>query len=172
MITVTGNFDEVINSVKSRKKRLESKFDEYLERLGKEGIDIAKTKMGTIQYDGTVDLFTYYEREGNRIYVAVHGESVTFIEFGTGVHYSAQHPKAHGLGMIRGTFGQGRGANPPWYFKEENGQVGFGEVVRTNKDGSVIVRTLGNPPNRIVYDTAKELREKAVAIAREVYSDD
>lgn len=170
MITITGNFDEVINSVKSRKKRLERKFDEYLERLGKEGIDIAKTKMGTIQYDGTIDLFTYYEREGNRIYVAVHGESVTFIEFGTGVHYSAQHPMASKLGMIRGAYGRGLGSRDYWHYVGSPGT--HGKVVKVNKRGDQVVRTHGNPPNRIVYDTAKELREKAVAIAREVYSDD
>lgn len=172
MIKVSCNVDRVIARLNKKKKSLDSRHEAFLYRLGKEGIDIANVKIQTVQYDGTVDLSTLYEvdKDTVRIIVKSSGGSktpaITFIEFGTGVHYSEQHPLNW---YERGGYGLHLGLNDHWYYQGDPGTHG---EVRTTKKGKTVVRTEGNPPNRVVYNTGKELREKVLEIARKVYSDD
>lgn len=166
MIKVSSNVDRVIARLNKKKKSLDSRHEAFLYRLGKEGVDIANVKIQTVQYDGTVDLFTFYSVEKDIVYLTVQGSTVTFIEFGTGVHYSEQHPLNW---YERGGYGLHQGLNDHWYYQGDPGTHG---EVRTTKKGKTVVRTEGNPPNRVVYNTGKELRGKVLEIARKVYSDD
>lgn len=180
MITVSSNAKDIIRQLRTYKRELKKKEEELLLRLHAEGVDLANIKLATVQYDGTmnvqVDNVPHWESnpftESPRLALSVVGDEITFIEFGSGVHYTEQHPEAAKFGMIRGTFGGGRGANPPWLFYDEGGNPGYGQIVASTKDGGVLVETYGNPPNRVVYDTGKELRTRVQDIAREVFADD
>ena len=171
MIKVTSNIDTVIAQVKAKQKRIIRKRKEFLERLGEEGISLANVKIQQVQYDGYNDAFVEpLTWEGDKLILAVSGQNITFIEFGSGVHYSAQHPMATEMGMIRGEFGRGQGKRDVWYYQGHPGT--HGEIRKVTKGGRTKIRTHGNPPNRIVYDTAQTLRERITQIAREVYSND
>ena len=170
MITVTTNVDSVIEKLNRYKRNAKDKRKRFLEKLGEEGISLANVKIQQVQYDGYNDSFVEpLTWEGDKLILAVSGSAITFIEFGTGVHYGEQHPEPL-PGMVRGTFGKGLGSRDAWYYQGHPGT--HGEIRRVRKGGAVVVRTHGNPPNRVVYDTAKELRDRVTQIAREVYFND
>lgn len=88
--------------------------------------------------------------------IVANGKSVLFVEFGTGITYGYGHPEAGKFGMGPGTYPDGKGHwNDPkgWWLPES---VGGGH-------------TYGNPPNPVMYRTAKELREAILEVAKEVF---
>lgn len=167
-IRVKG-LDSLINKLKTYQKSLEEKQHRLLEELVKIGIDVASAKFQTAQYDGDNDVIVNKQPEwvgDNKLFLTATGSSITFIEFGTGIHYAEQHPKAAALGAIRGAYGQGKGSRDSWGYYGSPGTNG--KVVKENDKGTVVL-THGNPPARAMYDSAKEMRSQVANIAREVF---
>lgn len=174
MITVKiKGLDKTIAHIKKYQSQLSDKKKRFLERLAERGIELEENLMPTIQYAGSHDSSVgAYWMSDNAIAIAFEGEKVTFIEFGTGTIYDDQHEKASEFGFVRGAYGKGHGANPPWYFIEPTGQLhGTEEFEAVTSRGNLVVKSYGNPPNRIVYKTGKELRKEIVKIAKEVFSE-
>ena len=91
-----------------------------------------------------------------------------FIEFGTGTKYTSMaesHPRAEEFGAFRGEFGAMKGADPPWVFFGEAGELG--EDV-----GKGFVKTSGQPASRVMYNTGKELERIYQEVAKEVFTND
>ena len=167
-IKVTG-LDSLIKRLTSYQKSLEEKQRRLLEKLVKVGIDVASAKFQTAQYDGENDVVVNRQPEwvgDNKLFLTATGNAITFIEFGTGIHYAEQHPKAAALGAIRGAYGQGKGSHDSWGYYGTPGTNG--QVVKESDKGTVVL-THGNPPARAMYDSAKEMRNQVVTIAREVF---
>lgn len=168
------NIDQLIKSIETRKNDINAKFRVFLERLAKIGIDVAQTRFYSAQYDGNNDVRveqTPQWVDDHTLAITASGKAITFIEFGAGVHYTEQHPKADELGMIRGEYGQGKGKQNTWGYY---GVPGTNGVVRKIKDthdggGKVLVLTHGNPPARAMYDAGKAMRENVTRIAMEVF---
>ena len=174
MITVKiKGLDKTIAHLKKLQGQLPEKKKLFLERLAEKGIELEESKMANIIYDGSHDSSVgVYWLNDDTLALAFMGEKVTFIEFGTGTVYDDQHEKASEFGFTRGTFGKGLGANPPWYFIEPSKQLhGNAEYEAVTSRGNLVVKTYGNPPNRVVYNTGKELRDEIVKIAKEVFSE-
>lgn len=170
-IRVSG-IDDLIGRLKAYRKALEDKQHRLLEELAKIGIDVATVKFQSAQYDGENDVVVNGVPEwvgDNKLFITATGQSVTFIEFGTGVHYAEQHPKANALGFIRGIYGQGKGSRDSWGYYGSPGTNG--QIKRETEKGSLVV-THGNPPARAMYDSAKEMRNRIVDVAREVFGSD
>lgn len=170
-VSVSG-VDRLISKLKSYQKTLKNKQKKLMERLAEIGIDVASAKFSTAQYDGEndviVDKVPQWSGE-DKLIVSATGNSITFIEFGTGVHYAEQHPKAMEFGAVRGEFGQGKGSQDSWGYYGVPGTNG--RVIKTNEKGTLVV-THGNPPARAMYDAGKEMRSRIVEIAREVFGND
>lgn len=148
-------------SIKERQRTL-------MERLAKIGIDVAAMRFSTAQYDGVNDVIVRREPEwisDNTLRIHADGSTVAFIEFGTGVHYREQHPKAAELHMIRGTYGYGLGRFDSWKYKGAPGTNGE----MTDSD---YVWTHGNPPARAMYEAGREIRDRIREVAREVFNGD
>lgn len=173
MITINiKNIDKVIKQLENYQKSLEDKQKQLLERLAEIGIEVATTRFGSAQYDGINDVVVDSEPtwiDDTKLAIVARGNAITFIEFGTGVHYTEQHPKAEELGAVRGTYGQGKGSRDSWTYYGETGTAG--QIVRESEKGAV-VRTQGNPPNRAMYDAGKEMRQRIIEIAKEVFGSD
>ena len=164
--------DSLIGKLKAYRKSLEDKQHRLLEELAKIGIDVADARFQSAQYDGESDVVVNGVPEwvgDNKLFITATGHSITFIEFGTGVHYAEQHPKANALGFIRGAYGQGKGSRDTWGYYGSPGTNG--KVIKENAKGTLVL-TQGNPPARAMYDSAKEMRNQIVDIAREVFSSD
>lgn len=170
-ISVTG-VDKLIDKLKAYRNSLEDKQHRLLEKLAEIGIDVASVRFESAQYDGDNDVVVNKSPEwveDNRLFITATGHSVTFIEFGTGVHYAEQHPNAAALGFTRGVYGQGNGSRDSWGYYGSPGTNG--RVVRETDKGPVVL-THGNPPARAMYESTKEMRNRILSIAKEVYGSD
>lgn len=172
-IRVSG-LEETISRLKKYRDTLDAKQHKLLERLAEIGINTATLKFKSAQYDGKkddVEVDPAPEWIGeNRLLITARGKAVTFIEFGAGVVGADEHEKAAELGMIRGQYGQGKGANPKgWTYYGEGGTNGT--LVRESDRGNVY-HTFGNPPARAMYLASEEMRRRIAEIAREVYHGD
>ncbi len=168
-VKVTG-LDEVIKKIENLKNSLDSKQHELLERLSAIGIDVASVKFKNAQYDGINDVSVDPSPEWvdeKTLVITARGQAVAFIEFGTGVHYTEQHPTADEVGATRGSYGKGNGSKDSWAYYGNPGTNGH--IVRTLEDGTTVVRTHGNPPARAMYDASQAMRDKIVEIAKEIY---
>jgi hypothetical protein len=141
---------------------------EFISRLGDIGIETAGIKFQTAHYDGVNDVVVEPKWVNeNTLAVLATGQSVTFIEFGTGITYADDHPLAQQMGMIRGEYGQGKGKQDTWVYYGEPGTMG--EWLRTTSGGEYAIRTHGNPANRCMYDASKDMRNNIIKIAKEVF---
>lgn len=138
--------------IKQYKKDLEAKEQEFLRRLAEIGVSVAETGFATADYDGVNDVQVHLVKTSDGYSVVADGESVGFIEFGTGVKY----PEWDASNMEytppkHGTYGKGLGANPKgWYFGHRQ-------------------HTFGNMPAEAMRTARDEMVERVIQIAREVW---
>lgn len=167
MVTVKG-LDSLIKRLNSKQKQLQSRIPIFLERLAQIGVNTAAIRFKSAQYDGINDVNVSAKMKGsNTIIITASGKAVLFIEFGTGITYSEEHPKASEMGAIRGGYGQGKGNQSSWGYYGEAGTNG--RVVKTTDKGDLVI-TRGNPPARAMYEAEKELKSKILKIAKEVFT--
>ena len=162
------SIDQAVKELQNYKKWLVDKTKEFLTALGEEGVQIASAKFENAQYDGTNDVsVSVEEREDNKVAIVAVGNSVLFIEFGTGVRYDDNHPEAAVNGMIRGDYGYKLGRlEKGWRYSGDPGTNG--EIITEGKHSGEI-HTYGNPANMSMYLTIRELEDKFAEIARRVY---
>lgn len=160
--------NKLLKAVEDYKKWLENRTQILLDRLVTEGLGMSSAKFTKAIYDGTNDVSVSVETRGQnvRAVVAV-GQSVLFIEFGTGVTYPDTHPEAGELGMNRGEYGKGHGKQTSWGYYGEPGTNG--KLQETAKGEGVVI-THGNPANMPMYETVKELEQRLGEIARVVFA--
>lgn len=149
--------------------RLKEKVHLLLQKLADFGVTDATYYFDKAIYDGRNDvvLNTPEWVNENTMKITATGHAVCFIEFGTGIVYADDHPKMSELGFKRGGYGKGHGKQRTWGYFGEKGSNG--REVQT-KSGKTLVLTHGNPANRCLYETAKDMRSKILEIAREVFT--
>lgn len=149
--------NRTIQQIKAYKKDFLAKEKEFVRRLKELGVSIAETGFAMADYDGVNDVHIAETQGGTRAAIIAYGETVGFIEFGTGINYPEWSgtdtdfiPPAHG------TYGQGKGANPHgWYFKQN--------------EGGAARHTYGNPPAEAMLAARDAMIEHVAQIAREVW---
>jgi hypothetical protein len=147
---------KAIKQLEQYKKDFRTKEDLFVKRLAEIGVSVASTGFAVADYDGINDVVVTLEHQGNRAAVVASGETVGFIEFGTGVKF----PEWDNSGMEytppkHGTYGKGHGARPHgWYFKQGDGAA---------------QHTYGNQPAEAMKTARDVMIEKVVQIAREVW---
>lgn len=148
---------EAIKQLERYEKDFKQKEAEFIRRLTEIGVSVATTGFSLADYDGVNDVLVTDTQNGNRAAVIAYGETVGFIEFGTGVKFREWNdtdtdytPPAHG------TYGKGRGANPHgWYFKQG--------------EGAAARHTYGNPPAEAMLAARDAMIDRVIQIAREVW---
>lgn len=128
-------------------------------RLAEIGMNVASIQFSGATYQGKNDVTVRVDDTGSVAVIYAEGESVAFIEFGSGAKYGYGHPLAGELGVGPGTYsmseelgGKGHWDDPKgWWF--EHGQ-----------------HTYGNPPAMAMYKAVKEITENVTRIAMEVFS--
>ena len=139
------------------KRDFEEKEQEFIRRLAEIGVRVAQSGFATADYDGVNDVVVTMVKTSNGYSVVASGETVGFIEFGTGVKY----PEWDNTGMEytppkHGTYGKGQGKNPHgWWFRQN--------------DGGRANHTYGNQPAEAMLTARNEIIERAMQIAREVW---
>jgi hypothetical protein len=148
---------EAIKQLERYKKDFMAKETEFVRRLKEIGVSVATAGFATADYDGVNDVLVAETQNGSRAAVIAYGETVGFIEFGTGV----RNPEWDNSGMDytppkHGTYGKGRGKQPHgWYFKQH--------------EGAAARHTYGNPPAEAMRTARDKMIESVIQIAREVW---
>lgn len=151
------SIDAALQKVKQYEKDFQAKEIEFVRRLKETGVSVAEAGFATADYDGVNDVLIAETQNGPRAVVIAYGETVGFIEFGTGVKFreydsstTEYTPPKHG------TYGKGRGKNPHgWYFKQG--------------EGAAARHTYGNPPAEAMLAARDEMIQRVTQIAREVW---
>ena len=162
MRIVINPFDQksiatALKQVQQYKKDFAAKEKEFVRRLAEIGVRVAQSGFSTADYDGVNDVSVSMVQTGNGYSVVASGETVGFIEFGTGV----KHPEWDDTDMDytppkHGTYGKGQGANPHgWWFKQN--------------EGGKARHTYGNRPAEAMRTARDEMVERVTQIAREVW---
>lgn len=152
-----ASIDRAVEQVTQYAKDFNAKETEFIRRLKELGVSVAEAGFATADYDGVNDVLISEKQLGNRAAIIAYGETVGFIEFGTGVKFREWNggdadytPPAHG------TYGKGQGKNPHgWWFNQH--------------DGIKARHTYGNPPAEAMLEARNSMIEQVVAIAREVW---
>lgn len=148
---------DALAQVQQYKKDFLVKEKEFVRRLAQIGVRVAQAGFATADYDGVNDVAVSLVQTSNGYSVVASGETVGFIEFGTGV----KHPEWDDTDMDytppkHGTYGKGHGANPRgWWFKQN--------------EGARARHTYGNPPAEAMRTARDEMVERVTQIAREVW---
>lgn len=153
----TQSISKALKLIEQYKKDFLAKEELFVKRLAEIGVSVARTGYALADYDGTNDVTVSIEHRGNVAVVIASGETVGFIEFGTGVKFpewdnsgTEYTPPKHG------TYGKGYGARPKgWYF--------------TAGEGGAAQHTYGNHPAEAMRTARDVMIEKVTQIAREVW---
>lgn len=150
-----GSIEDCISQIEEYERSLEQKVRSFLEKMLEYGLEVSKTKIIEL---GAIDsgelksslAYTLY-KEGNKGILFTDCRHACFVEFGTGIRGSENpHPT---LPWAYDTNGHG---DDGWYYYDtEQGRIRF---------------TKGMPSRPFLYETAKELENHAVEIAREVFA--
>lgn len=152
-----GSIDRALQQLKAYEREFEAKEAEFVKRLAEIGLTVARTDFKLADYDGQNDVVVTMNQSGARATIVASGETVGFIEFGTGIlnpewggsTVTGYQPPKHG------TYGKGKGANPKgWYFTASPG---------------VSKHTYGNPPAEAMLTARNAMVEQVTKIAREVW---
>jgi hypothetical protein len=153
----TASIEAAIKEIQSYQEWIKRKTTDFVERLANEGAIQALIGYESADYHGQKDVDVNVEDRGDNTFAIVaSGETVLILEFGAGVTYGYGHPLAMQYGMGPGTYpGQKHAFDPQgWWLPPEAGGG----------------HTYGNAPSMTMYNVGKDLRERMVEIAREVFS--
>lgn len=150
------NITNAIKEVRRYREWVEQKESELRLRLASVGATVASIQFSRAIYNGTNDVSVRVDNTGSVAVIYAEGESVAFIEFGSGDKHGHGHPQAGEFGVGPGTWsdgpdGKGHWDNPKgWWY-------GHGQ------------HSYGNPPAQAMYQAVQAMTEQITMIAREVF---
>ena len=151
-----SGIQKIQDELTAYRKWQEEKARELAERLAALGATVAPIRFSRAVYTGKKDVEVTVEGLPNGYKVKADGESVLFIEFGSGVTYGYGHPEAGEFGMGPGTYPDGKGHwdDPKgWYLPKSAGGG----------------HTFGNPPAMPMYEARKAIEQELPRIVKEVF---
>ena len=151
------SINKAIKQIEVYRLEFELKEQEFVRRLAEIGVSVATTGFALADYDGTKDVVVSMNQAGTQATVIASGQTVGFIEFGTGVRYPEWDSSgADYTPPEHGTYGKGKGASPHgWWF--------------TAGGGGASQHTYGNMPAEAMLTARDRMIEKVIQVAREVW---
>ena len=148
--------NDAITELRKYATWVETKEKELRDRLAMLGATVASIRFSRAIYDGSDSVSVRVDDVGNTATIYAEGESVAFIEFGTGAMYGYGHPDAGKFGFGPGTWSDGPDGKGHW--DDPNGWwYGSGK------------HTYGNAPAMAMYSAVNEIAENVTKIAKEVF---
>lgn len=155
-LSVSG-IEKLQQSLREYQKWQKTKTSEFLDKLAALGAATASLRFARAAYTGLKDAIVTAEPIRNGYVIKAEGESVLFIEFGSGITYGEGHPENAEYGMGPGTYPDGKGHwdDPKgWWLPKDKGGG----------------HTYGNPPAMPMYIARKTIEQELVRIAKEVFA--
>lgn len=153
----TAGIEQLEKELQEYRKWQEAKAKELAERLATLGASVASIRFARATYTGIKDTTITVEQIANGYAVKADGESVLFLEFGSGLTYGGGHPENSEFGMGPGTYPDGKGHwDDPrgWWIPKSAGGG----------------HTYGNPPAMPMYEARKTIIRELPRIVKEVFS--
>lgn len=125
-------------------------------RLASVGATVASIQFSRAIYNGSKDVTVRVEDDGKTAVIYAEGESVAFIEFGSGAKYGGGHPLAGEFGLGPGTWSDGPDGKGHWN-DPKGWWYGHGK------------HSYGNPPAAAMVSARDAMVEQLTTIAREVF---
>lgn len=151
------SINSAIKELRNYKIWVETKERELRFRLAQLGATVASIQFSRAIYNGSNDVTVRVDDTGSVAVIYAEGESVAFIEFGSGAKYGYGHPQAGEFGVGPGTYSDGPDGKGKW--DNPNGWwYGHGQ------------HSYGNPPAMAMYGAVQAITEQITKIAREVFS--
>ena len=148
---------KAIKEVNRYREWVLQKEEELRSRLAMIGATAASIQFSRAIYNGSNDVSVRVDDTGSVAVIYAEGESVCFIEFGSGIKYGYGHPDAGEFGYGPGTWSDGPEGKGHW--DDPRGWwYGSGQ------------HSYGNPPAMAMYSAVKEITENVTRIAREVFA--
>ena len=136
---------------------IQDKEAELRSRLAMLGATVASIQFSRAIYNGSNDISVRVDDTGSVAVIYAEGESVAFIEFGSGKKYGYGHPKAGEFGFGPGTWSYGPDGKGHW--DDDRGWwYGSGQ------------HSYGNPPAMAMVAAVNEITANVTRIAKEVFS--
>lgn len=133
-LTESG-IDKAIKELEEYKKDIKRKTALLQDRIAKRIEEEADKGFASAVVDDLVrggyqkpDVTVNYTTRGDISVVVAQGEDAVWVEFGAGVYHngnlgSSPHPRGSELGMTIGGYGQGKGKQKSWGFKDADGAL-------------------------------------------------
>lgn len=154
--------------IQEYKTTLNKKAQEFAKALADKGLDVAKVRFANAEYAGSNDVSCHVEQNGSACSIIAEGQSVAFIEFGTGVMHSAYGGELpNGVGE-HGAYGKENGKHKRWYYYGESGNAGT-PVKEVDGKGQLNY-TSGNDAAMAMWGAVEEMASQVEATWREVWS--
>lgn len=190
-----SNLTNLIKDLERYTTVLKKNGNKIVKQMAEFGAEEARMNFEDAEYDGVKDFVVNVKPRNNGGYmITAGGESVWFLEYGTGMFTGEDYPGPLPPGAVRGSYGRGQGAKEYWYFysKEEpeltaTGSIAMGthKVVKGTlnkrniekmklveekypKDNSYI--TNGNPPCAAMYHAREAMEDEFKFLAQEILS--
>ena len=155
-LSVSG-IEQLQKAVGEYQKWQEQKTAELLDRLAMLGASTASIRFARATYTGLKNATVTVEPLANGYVIKAEGQSVLFLEFGSGIRYGSGHPENAEYGMGPGTYPDGKG-----HWDDPKGWW-----LPKNKGGG---HTYGNPPAMAMYEARKSIEQELARIVKEVFS--
>ena len=152
-----NSINSAIKELRQYSAWVQSKEEELRSRLAMLGATVASIQFSRAIYNGSNDVSVRVDDTGSVAVIYAEGESVAFIEFGSGKKYGYGHPQAGEFGFGPGTWSDGDQGKGHWD-NDHGWWYGSGQ------------HSYGNPPAMAMYSAVKEITENVTRIAREVFS--
>lgn len=177
-VTDQDSVDDAIEILEDYLRWLDKVCEEIVERMAEKAKEIASSEYETQDYAGVKDFYVDYDisKEGSAVKATVYanGQSVLFMEFGTGL-FKASAPfevldLVSGADAIvaHGTYGQGKASNPQgWtYYGSPGSNPPSGTYEMKGRDG--VVRTMGNDASSAMWHAKKAMKDALMEAVMEV----
>lgn len=160
IIRINGISEATIEAAAQELRRygewVERKEAELRSRLASLGATVASIQFSRAIYSGTNDVSVRVDDTGSVAVIYAEGESVAFIEFGSGEKHGYGHPLAGEFGFGPGTWSEGPEGKGHWN-DPKGWWFGHGQ------------HTYGNPPAMAMVAARDAMAEDITQIAKEVF---
>lgn len=153
---------DILKAIQERADKVLADVVKDLANLGK---DEATNNFSLARYTGKKDVVVTSEQKGNLEWeIIAKGESVAFIEFGTGIYFNggglSKNPLAKNVAPlpVMGSYGKHRGLRKSWLYYGTFGNDQFSKMITTKK-GVTLVQTHGIMHQDCMYDASVVMRE-------------
>ena len=148
-------------SLSDKLTKLRNEVGSRLAQLAQRGFDVGIADETIEGGSVTANVEVHLDPSGDVTVVYTKGEDAVWCEFGSGVYFNGSvgtspHPKGAELGLTIGSYGEGRGKQQIWCFK----------------DGDDIVWTHGVPASMPMYKAFETVIYEIEDIAKEVFAND